>query len=203
MIARVLTFVLFIISLGLSAQVNTFRLPENRNRMVADFENYDNIVVVEMMLQDSIPVRLIVDSGIEGVILTDTLLVDYFERFCFRKFKLTAPASTVSLDACITSLVKIKFGKLEPIFTNMILLQEDLFSLESFIGAKVHGLIGIDKFKDLILTIDYARHYLTVTRPRFIKSRGMQKLFRSTSSGAGHISQQGWNLTTGRSGIYG
>lgn len=169
MLKRILLIILPFIAFQSFAQVNTFHLPEGRNRMTAGFENYDNIVVVEMILQDSIPVRFIVDSGIEGVIITDTVLVKYFEPHCFRKFKLTAPASTTTLDACITTLVKVKFGALEPIYTNVILLQEDVFSLESFIGARVHGLIGVDKFRNLVLTINYDKNYLRITRPSVYK----------------------------------
>lgn len=165
MFTRILISVFLLTVIHSYSQVNTFQLPEKRDRMTANFENYDNMVVVEMILQDSIPVRLIIDSGIEGVIITDTTLVNYFEPHCIRNFKLTAPASTTSLDACITSLVKIKFGALEPIYTNAILLQEDLFSLESFIGARVHGLIGVDKFRNLVLTINYDKNYLRITRP--------------------------------------
>lgn len=165
MLQRILLTILTIITLDSAGQVNTFSLPEGRTRYTASFQNYDNIVVVEMMLQDSIPVKLIVDSGIEGIIITDTTLVNYFQPSCFRKFKLSAPASTRTLDACITSLIKVKFGALEPIYTNAILLQEDLFSLESFIGTKVHGLIGLDKFKNLIVTINYDRNFIRFTRP--------------------------------------
>lgn len=165
MLQRILLTLFIFLTLGSAGQVNTFSLPEGRNRYTATFQNYDNIVLVEMTIQDSIPVKLIVDSGIEGIIITDTTLVNYFQPNCFRKFKLTAPASTVTLDACITSLVKIKFGSLKPIFTNMILLQEDLFSLETFIGAKVHGLIGLDKFRNMIVTVNYDRNFIRFTDP--------------------------------------
>lgn len=165
MLKKILFSVFLLMVYHSYSQVNTFQLPQNKDRMTANFDNYDNMVVVEMMLQDSIPVRLIIDSGIEGLIITDTNLVNYFEPHCIRNFKLTAPASTTTLDACITSLVKLKFGALEPIYTNAILLQEDFFSLESYIGAKVHGLIGVDRFRNLVLTINYDKNYLRITRP--------------------------------------
>lgn len=160
----IILFICILINLNLWGQINSFNLPESRNSMVADFENYDNMVVIEMMVNDSLPLRLILDSGIEGVILTDRELVEMLEPQCLRSFKLTAPGSTVSLNACITPLMKFTFGALQPIFTNAILLQEDMFSLDAFIGAKVHGLIGIEKFKNLVVTINYDKNSLKFTR---------------------------------------
>lgn len=137
--------------------------------MSVEFENYDNMVVVEFILQDTLPIRLILDSGIEGIILTDRSLVKYLEPSCLRSFKLSAPGNIITLDACVTPLLKLNVGSLEPLYSNVILLQEDIFSLESFIGAKVHGLIGIDKFRNLVVTINYDKNYLRFSRPDIFK----------------------------------
>lgn len=163
---RLFSFFVFVLTtLNLFGQSNSFQLPEGRNRMIADFENYDNMVVIDMFVNDSMPIRLILDSGIEGIILTDRALVERLEPNCIRSFKLTAPGSSVTLDACVTPLMKFTFGALKPILTNVILLQEDMFSLDAFIGAKVHGLIGIEKFRDLVVTINYDKNSLNFTRP--------------------------------------
>lgn len=165
MLARKFTIILMFISLQLFGQVNLFNLPQGRNRMSVDFENYDNIVVIKMTLLDSIPIRLILDSGIEGIILTDRELVTELEPSCIRSFKLTAPGQTVTLQACITPVLKFNFGGLEPLSSNAILLQEDMFSLDAFIGVKVHGLIGLEKFRNLIVSINYDKNNLTLIRP--------------------------------------
>ncbi len=166
---RLLFFLLVIAVLNSYAQINTFHLPEKKKREIKSFENYDNLVIIEVLLQDSLPVKLILDSGIEGLIITDPGLVEAFAPFCLRTFKLTAPGNAISLNACVTPAIKVDFGGLEPMFTNMILLQEDMFSLDAFIGAKVHGLIGIDKFRNLAITINYFRNQLKITRPEDIR----------------------------------
>lgn len=169
MTRRLLLPLLMIITLYSNGQVGIFNLPENRNRMSVDFENYDNMVVIEVMLQDTLPIKLILDSGIEGIIITDRNLVKYLEPSCLRSFKLSAPGTTVTLDACVTPVLKMNLGSLEPLYSNIILLQEDLFSLESFIGAKVHGLIGLDKFRSLVVTINYDKNNLKFSRPEVFK----------------------------------
>ncbi len=167
---RSITILFFIFcSICANAQIGIFNLPNDRKRMTVDFDNYDNMVVVEVMLQDTLPIRLILDSGIEGIIITDRSLVNHLEPACLRSFKLSAPGTTITLDACVTPLLKLNLGNLEPLYSNVILLQEDVFSLESFIGAKVHGLIGIDKFRSMIVTINYDKNFIKFTRPDAFK----------------------------------
>ncbi len=166
---RLLLVLILIGGLNVSAQIGTFRLSEKKKKEIRSFENYDNLVIISVVLQDTIPIKLILDSGIEGLIITDPQLVSEFEPYCLRKFKLTAPGNSISLDACVTPVVKVNFGNLEPMFVNMILLQEEIFSLDSFIGTKVHGLIGIDKFKQLAVTINYYKNQIRFTRPQDYK----------------------------------
>lgn len=149
------------------AQINSFLLPADKKQMTTRFSNYDNMVVIETVLQDSLTLRLILDSGIEGIVITDPTLVSYFQSSCIRNFKLSAPGTSVVLNACFTPLLKVKVSNLTPIFSNIILLQDDLISLESFIGSKVHGLIGIDKFRNLVLSINYDNNTIKFTKPEF------------------------------------
>lgn len=162
-------FILLIMALNLLGQINTFELPAEKNKITTAFTSYDNLVVIEVILQDSIPVRLILDSGIEGIIITDNRIVRQYAPNCLRSFKLTAPGTTQTLNACVTPLIKMNLEGLQPMFANLILLQDDIFSLESFIGARVHGLIGMDKFRNMVLTINYDQHNLRFTRPDRMK----------------------------------
>ena len=129
------------------------------------FSNYDNLVVVEATLSDSIQVRLLLDTGVEGIIITDKGIVSLLEDKCVRNFKLSAPGSSVEMEGCVIQPVKVKVGRLDPIFSNIILLIDDYFSLDEYIGAKVHGLIGMSKFKNLVVTTDYDQNTLKFIRP--------------------------------------
>jgi len=151
------------------AQYNYFNLPYNKNRSNLGFENFDNIVIIETLLNDSIPVRLILDSGVEGIIITDMSVVEALANRCIRSFKISAPGTIEILEACITSPVIAKVKGLDPAISNLILLSDDYFSLEEYIGTRVHGLIGIDKFKNMVVTTNYDRNLLTFTRPSHYK----------------------------------
>lgn len=147
------------------AQVNYFSLPPGRKSLTVPFGNFDNLVIVDMMLNDSLPVRLMLDSGVEGVIITDGALISEMERHCIRKFKLLAPGTLDELEACITRPAKLSVNRLMPVFTNLILLQEDYFALDEYIGTKVHGLIGMEKFRNLVVTTNYDRNLLVFSLP--------------------------------------
>lgn len=147
------------------AQFNYFDLPYGKNRALLTVGNYDNIIIIEITINDSIPVKLILDSGVEGVIITDMGVVGRFSDRCIRNFRITAPGNIENLDACITSPVKLQVKGLTPALTNIILLSEDYFSLESYIGTRVHGLIGLEKFRNLVVTTNYDRNLITFVRP--------------------------------------
>lgn len=156
---------LLICFLPVQAQFNYFDLPAGKNKLTLPFGNFDNIVVIETMINDSIPVRLILDSGVEGILITDMEVAGLFADRCIRNFRITAPGTIEVLEACITRPVKVAVKGLTPALTNLILLDEDYFSLESYIGTKVHGLIGMEKFRNMIVTTNYDRNTLTFVRP--------------------------------------
>jgi len=133
--------------------------------MTLPFGNFDNIVIIEATINDSVPVKLILDSGVEGIIITDMEIAGRFADRCVRNFRVTAPGTIELLEACITSPVIVKVGGLVPAITNLILLNEDYFSLESYIGTKVHGLIGMERFRNLVVTTNYSRNLITFVRP--------------------------------------
>ncbi len=163
---KLLLLLLFLIAgNGASGQFNYFSLPERKNKVTIPFSNYDNLVVIELIINDSIPVRLLLDSGVEGVIITNTGITSLLESQCIRTFMLSAPGSPDMLEACVTRPFKLKTGRLEPMFTNLILLSEDYFSLDQYIGSRVHGLIGMEKFRDLVVTTNYDRNTIKFTRP--------------------------------------
>jgi len=148
-----------------SAQFNYFDLPYGKNRASLSFENFDNIVIIETTLNDSIPLRLILDSGVEGIIITDMDVVGVLADRCIRNFRITAPGTIEVLEACITSPVKVKVKGLMPALSNLILMSQDYFSLENYIGTRVHGLIGMDKFRNMVVTTNYDRNLITFQRP--------------------------------------
>ncbi|MFH1119368.1 MAG: PDZ domain-containing protein [Bacteroidota bacterium] len=150
---------------SLQAQYNYFDLPYGKNKSVLPFENFDNIVIIETTINDSVPLRLILDSGVEGIIITDMDVVSKFADRCVRSFRITAPGTIEVLEACITSPVLVKVKGLVPAITNIIMLNEDYFSLESYIGTSVHGLIGLDKFRNMVVTTNYDRNMIRFTRP--------------------------------------
>lgn len=147
------------------AQYGCFSMPEGKKKLTIKFSNYDNLVVVEATLADSIPVRLLLDTGVDGVVITDMGIVSLLEDKCVRSFLLTAPGTSEDLEACISSALKVEIGNLNPVFANLVMLNSDYFSLDEYIGAKIHGLISMSVFRNLIVTTDYDQNTLKFQLP--------------------------------------
>ncbi|GAB1403430.1 MAG: PDZ domain-containing protein [Lentimicrobiaceae bacterium] len=159
-----------------SAQLQYFKLLPDRKNETVQFSNYDNLIVTEFVINDTLPVRLMLDSGVEGVIITDKAVSLRLKDIWLRDFKISAPGSSRELDASITKRVKLGFEPLQPIFTNMVLLKDDYFSLDQYMGTRVHGLIGMENFKDLMVTISYDRNTLRFERPEAFKIKNKTQI---------------------------
>lgn len=160
---------IFGISVTACAQHHYFSIAPGRKNETVHFNNYDNLIVTEFVINDTLPLRLMIDSGVEGVIITDRAISLRLRDSWLRDFKISAPGSSEEIDASITKSLKLSFEPLEPIVTNMVLLKDDFFSLDQYIGAKVHGLIGMEKFRNLMVTTSYDRNTLRFERPREFK----------------------------------
>jgi hypothetical protein len=188
---RLVLWLLVFSVLPVWGQFNQFVLPYGKNRVTVNFENFDNLVVVDAMISDSIPVRLIVDSGVEGVVITDMDVVNELAGRCVRSFRVNAPGTIEVLEACITSPVSISLKGLVPSLFNLIMLNQDYFSLEQYIGTKVHGLIGIDKFRNMVVTTDYDRNVLTFQEPSTYRLPARAQVIPiSTSRGKPHMTSR-------------
>lgn len=170
LMSRFLRLNLFLILLSgaaspLHAQLQYFGLPADRSNQTVNFSNYDNLVVAEFVLNDTLPIRLLLDSGVEGVIITDRNISMRLRDSWMRDFKISAPGSSEEIEASITRALKLSFGPLEPIVTNLVVLKDDYFSLDHYIGAHIHGLIGMEKFRNLMVTTNYERNTLRFERP--------------------------------------
>lgn len=184
-------FLVVCCSITALSQYNCFNLPYAKKNTHLSFSNYDNIVLIEARINDSIPVKLILDSGVEGVIITDMTIVSTLAGRCIRDFRISAPGTIEVLDACITSPVKVSVKGLTSALTNVVLLSQDYFSLESYVGTHVDGLIGLEKFRYLITTIDYSRNLISFVQPSSYKvPRGSQIIPLSIYRGKPYMNAQ-------------
>ncbi len=133
---------------------------EGRNKPVAiiPFEMVGNYVVVKVRINDSNPLRFILDSGVRNTIITelfpeDNLNLKYIDQKQLQGLgqgKTINTSVSKSNDIILTRAISLTDK-------TILLLQEDIFNLTSQTGTKINGLLGFDFFSDYITEIDYSK----------------------------------------------
>ena len=129
------------------------------------FEMVGSYVVINVKINDSSPLNLILDSGIRNTIITELEPSD----------KITLSFSDVKdmmglggggiLEAYTSNFNLLKIGKLKLQNKTVYVLKNDVFNLSKHSGTKINGLIGVDFFQDHIVEIDYSSKHIRFYEP--------------------------------------
>lgn len=180
MIYRLLLFLLALLSAstGFSQpKYYGFQFVGKNKRSVIPIEVYNNLVVVPVVLNNSIPLRFIVDTGVRTAILTERTFADILNLEYSRKYSIAAPGTDRRIEAFVTNDVSLTLTGLTGEGHAMLVLQDDYLELRNYLGVDVHGILGYELFSRFIVDIDYARRTMTLEKPEtWRKSRSLIEL---------------------------
>ncbi len=145
-IHRVLLLLLFI-SQGFVAQSQFigYRIDSSETKSVFPFELINNLVIVPVMLNDSVQMKFILDTGLRTTLLTEENSHQLEVAFN-RTINISGLGSAGEIKAFIASNVKLQLPGITGRGQTLIVLGEDYLNLQSHIGQEVHGILGYDFF---------------------------------------------------------
>ncbi len=127
-----------------------------RPSFTVPFEMVGSYVVVSVRVNDSNPLKLILDSGVRSTIITELLSGDSITLNYSSTRELMGLGSRSSLQAYVSDSNMLSMGrKMKMTNRTIYVLQEDIFNLSKQTGSKINGLLGADFFQDYIVQIDY------------------------------------------------
>ncbi|MEP2026023.1 MAG: PDZ domain-containing protein [Reichenbachiella sp.] len=149
-----------------------FSMPEGEKNVTIPFQNYNNLIVLEVTLKNKVAVNLILDTSIEHTILTEKAVGDFLQFRYARKIKLGQNADEVyyghvAIDAKMSLSDSVSTGDA----SSMLVLETDYLNLAGIAGSKVHGLIGYDLFKSFVVEVDHTKNTLTLHRPESFEAQ--------------------------------
>ena len=148
-----------------------FGLADGRKRVRIPIEVYNNLVIVPVVLNDALPLKFILDTGVRTAILTQKSFSDILNLDYSRKYTISAPGGQQIIDAYITNNVSLELPGVLGRGHAMLVLGEDYLELRNYLGTDVHGILGYELFSRFIVEIDYERKLLTLTLPSAFKKR--------------------------------
>jgi hypothetical protein len=148
-----------------------FSLADGKNRVVIPIEVQNNLVIVPVILNNALPLKFILDTGVRTAILTQKAFSDILNLSYARKYTITAPGVNKNVDAYITNNVSLDLPGVTGRGHAMLVLGEDYLELRNYLGTEVHGILGYELFSRFIVQIDYEKRELTLMTPERFRHR--------------------------------
>jgi hypothetical protein len=154
-------------------QVLGFALEEGRNKARIPIEINNNLVIVPVVVNGQLPLKFILDTGVRTAILTEKIFSDILNLTYSRKYTVGGPGGQKIVQAFVTNNVTLDLPPgIHGEGHAMLVLEEDYLELRNYLGTDVHGIVGYELFSRFIVSIDYEKKELILTRPSKFKLRG-------------------------------
>lgn len=144
---------------------NPIELLNGKKKATIPFRYIHNFIIVEAKIYGIIPLQFIFDTGAEHIILFKREYTDLLQVPYDRRIPVLGSDMSREIYALIARNGVIEVNGLAPQPYDMLVLEEDYFSLDEMIGSPVAGLIGGGFFRNLIINIDYKRRQITLYDP--------------------------------------
>jgi len=169
---QILLAVIFLSAIpSYSQQTLGFTLPDGVHRVDIPIEIHNNLIVVPVILNNQLPLKFIIDTGVRTAILTQKVYSDILNLSYTRKYSLSGPGGQKLVDAFITSNVTFDMPGVHGQGHSMLVLQEDYLELKNSMGTDVHGILGYELFSRFVVMIDYEAKKMTLIQPDYFKPK--------------------------------
>ena len=172
---RLTLFIWIIISVALQAKQNIqlgFNLPEGVDKIKIPIELHNNLITVPVVINNQLPLKFILDTGVRTAILTEKSYSDILGLPYSRQLSIASPGGEHLLTAYIANDVTIY---IPPGVTGkghaLLVLEKDYLELRNFLGAEVHGVLGYELFSRFVVLINYHERFIELMDPGKFKPK--------------------------------
>jgi len=142
----------------------TFKTAD-QSKMTIPFKFISNLIIIPLQINNSDSLNFILDSGVRSAIISELTASDSIQLNYVQQVKLNGLGKGEPLDAYYSSGNIFRMKDIVGTNQNVYVLLENIFSLSSRLGMRVHGLIGYDLFKNFVVEINYTELTLTLYQP--------------------------------------
>lgn len=140
-------------------------------RVVIPFELINNLIVIEAQINDSGPLKFILDSGAGRNIITNL----HDEDLTLNNVNTVAVAGLGegnTLEAFQSFENSIRIGdRIQGQNAEVLILKEDVIQLSTFMGTEVNGILGYDFFQSFAVEVHYRRKELRIYEPEPFRNK--------------------------------
>jgi hypothetical protein len=118
--------------------------------------------------------RFIFDTGAQNTILFDKIFADFTAVKYDDKIRILGSDLSGPIIANIGRDVSLGLSDLPKVKRDIIVLDEDYINIQEVVGAEVHGILGTDYFKNLLIEIDYIKSKIKFHNPDLFEYTHLQ-----------------------------
>ena len=139
------------------------------------FKLINNLIIIPVEIND-VELAFILDTGV-----SKTILFNYLNISDSLKIKDTEPiylrglGEGESVEALRSRNNKLKVGDAVDMQHELFAVFNDNINFAPRLGVPIHGIIGYDLFKDLVVEINYSRKFIRLTEPERYRYRKCKK----------------------------
>lgn len=147
-------------------------------RVTIPFELHSNLVIIPVRVNDGETLKFILDTGVRTAILTDQGYVDGIPLVDDRVITVMGVGDQGEISAYVSSGVSFDLPEgVAAIGNSILILKDDYLQLDSFLGTRIHGILGYELFSRFVVEIDYMRQQVVLHRPdKFRPRKSFQKI---------------------------
>ena len=149
----------------LKPRLLAFALPEGLKKLSVPFELHNNLIVLRVVLNNSLPLKFILDTGVRTTVLTEKSFTDLLNLTYSRVITIPGAGGEKLVDAYVANNVTIDISGLIGHGHAMLVLEKDLLQLKNYLGVNVHGVLGYELFSRFIIEINYSRQMVIFHEP--------------------------------------
>ncbi len=130
--------------------------------------SYENgFIVIDVLFQNILPLRFILDTGAEYSILTQKEISDLLKIPYEREYNLLGADLQTEIKAFLIRNINLDIHGIKLLSRDMLVTYDDYFRINYFTGSPIHGIIGADILSRFILSLDFRKKIITFIDPEY------------------------------------
>lgn len=148
-----------------------FEIHKQRKITKIPFLLQANLILVPLVINNSDTLWFILDTGVNAIILTDSVAINKLNMPLVREIKLQGIGEGHDVEAGITLGNTIKMGEMIGYKQNVLVIKNNAVQLSEYVGVPIHGVWGFDLFDRFVVTIDFANQEIILQEPDSYSSK--------------------------------
>ena len=165
---------LWLITGNLSAQ-RGFYIPRQLHSVDIPFDFENNFIILHFIVDGKLPLSFILDTGAGHSLITRQEVALVLGHRYEREFQVYGADLSKPLLAYLIRNVKLEVpDKLTASAEDMLVLDQDVFQFEQYVGIPIHGVLSANIFARYLFKINYDRQVITLYEREFFDSKKLK-----------------------------